>query len=291
MKDDFESRRLFISDTILRAFENVDNIYDHLGGCGIEEDFFHFLIHSHNINLISDILEPVYQSVHSNIVNNVTMRYGGINFDTILVDFHEQFGWVVTSEIGKAYLGKIILTKSLPVSIGLMSYFSGCSRVRGRDTLEVGSFSSLASNMHITTSSYSHPTHFPSTFNFNGNARVLAEAMNFDISFQDRKPVKNGVFIGSDVWVGRDVSIKNGVNIGHGCVIGERALVTKDCEPYGIYGGVPARLIRYRFSKDVIVQLLELAWWNWPYKKIVSNKRFFDTDLVTYNGSLKQLVV
>jgi hypothetical protein len=74
-------------------------------------------------------------------------------------------------------------------------------------------------------------------------------------------------------------------------VIGTRALVVKDCEPYGIYGGVPARFIRYRFPEEVIARLLELAWWDWPYEKIVSNRRFFDTDLTAYTGSLDELIV
>ncbi|QNJ16000.1 hexapeptide transferase [Synechococcus sp. A18-40] len=219
------------------------------------------------------------------------MRFRGMNYKVNSVEFHHQFGWTVSSDVGKAYLGKIILAPSLPVTIGLMSYLSGCSTVKGRDVLEVGSFSSLASNMHVTTSSYSHPTHLPSTFNFNGNSRIVNECMNFDITFEPRTPAKTGVFIGNDVWVGRDVSIKNGVRLGNGCVIGERALVVKDCEPYGIYGGVPARLIRYRFSHDIIAQLLAIAWWDWPYDKIVRNKLFFDTDLLSYGGSLESLIV
>ncbi|GET21572.1 acetyltransferase [Prolixibacter denitrificans] len=52
--------------------------------------------------------------------------------------------------------------------------------------------------------------------------------------------------IGSDVWIGTNAIILAGVTIGEGCVISAGAVVTKDCEPYGIYGGVPARLIKKR---------------------------------------------
>ena len=67
--------------------------------------------------------------------------------------------------------------------------------------------------------------------------------------------------IGNDVWIGSDVLILEGVVIGDGAVVGAGAVVTKDVPPYSIVAGVPARLIRYRFDKDVIEKLLRLKWW------------------------------
>lgn len=52
--------------------------------------------------------------------------------------------------------------------------------------------------------------------------------------------------IGNDVWIATNAVITAGVKIGNGCIIGAGAVVTKDCEDYGIYGGVPAKLIRKR---------------------------------------------
>lgn len=68
--------------------------------------------------------------------------------------------------------------------------------------------------------------------------------------------------IGNDVWIGDNVTIKNGVKIGDGAVIGACALVTKDIPPYAIVGGVPAKIIKYRFEEKIINELLELKWWN-----------------------------
>ncbi len=62
-----------------------------------------------------------------------------------------------------------------------------------------------------------------------------------------------------------------GVTIGDGAIIATRAVVTKDVEPYSIVGGMPARLIRKRFSDDKIAQLLEMKWWDWDEEKIKSN--------------------
>jgi virginiamycin A acetyltransferase len=48
-------------------------------------------------------------------------------------------------------------------------------------------------------------------------------------------------------------------------------VVTRDVEPYGIVGGNPARLIRKRFSEEIIEELLAIAWWDWEIEKITQN--------------------
>lgn len=61
------------------------------------------------------------------------------------------------------------------------------------------------------------------------------------------------IIIGNDVWIGYGAQIMPGVNIADGSIIGAGAVVTKDTEPYCVYGGVPARKIRSRqFTSDII---------------------------------------
>lgn len=85
-----------------------------------------------------------------------------------------------------------------------------------------------------------------------------------NVSFVDRQYFVEykKVEIGNDVWIGANVVIRAGVKIGNGCVIGAGAIVIKDVPNYAIVGGVPAKIIRYRFSEDVIAQLEQVKWWD-----------------------------
>ncbi len=99
----------------------------------------------------------------------------------------------------------------------------------------------------------------------NNNADYL------NIKIRDNRPVE----IGNDVWIGANVCIMPGVKIGDGAVLAAGAIVTKDVEPYAIVGGVPAKLIRYRFDKEIVEAFLRIKWWDWPIEKIEENIELF----------------
>lgn len=90
---------------------------------------------------------------------------------------------------------------------------------------------------------------------------------------------KQKLIIGNDVWIGKNVVILIGegksIRIGTGSVIGANAVITKDIADYGIYVGLPARLIGYRFDKKTREALLKIKWWNWSENKINKNTKYF----------------
>lgn len=69
---------------------------------------------------------------------------------------------------------------------------------------------------------------------------------------------KGNIIIHDDVWIGSNSVICSGVEIGQGAIIAAGAIVTKNVPPYAIVGGNPAKIIKYRFSEDLITQLIHI---------------------------------
>ena len=130
---------------------------------------------------------------------------------------------------------------------------------------QIGSFCSIASLCCIGGGN--HPSSFFSTSPLFYNGKNAFNKHYSHYNFEEAKPV----VIGNDVWIGEKVFIKDGLTIGNGAIIGAHSVVTHNVPPYAIVGGVPAKLIRYRFDNDVIEKLEELQWWNFDDEKL---KRF-----------------
>lgn len=138
-------------------------------------------------------------------------------------------------------------------TIGRYSYMGYDCEVINTD---IGSFCSLASGIHIGLAE--HPTSWIST------SPVFQDVKNSSIKKRFARiaiPESKRTTIDHDVWIGTNAIIKKGINVGTGAVIASGAVVTKNVEPYAIVGGCPAKLIRYRFDKDMIEKLLSSKWW------------------------------
>lgn len=118
-----------------------------------------------------------------------------------------------------------------------------------------------------------HPTYFLTTnsiFYKRGNWGFRDEWCK-EIDFEENARIN----IGNDVWIGRHAMVMNGVTIGDGAIVAAGAIVTKDIPPYAIAGGIPAKVIKYRFSPEIIERLLEIKWWNLPDEEITRVKDIF----------------
>lgn len=81
--------------------------------------------------------------------------------------------------------------------------------------------------------------------------------------------------IGNDVWIGSHVKILNGVRIGDGAIVAAAALVTRDVPPYSIVGGVPAKVIRMRFTPEEIAFLEEFRWFDRPLDELEADRALY----------------
>ena len=88
---------------------------------------------------------------------------------------------------------------------------------------------------------------------------------------------KLDVIIKNDVWIGANAIVLSGVTIGNGCIIAAGAVVTKSVPDFAIVGGVPAKVIKYRFSEEERKQIIKSEWWNWDDDKLKEHLDLFHT--------------
>lgn len=147
--------------------------------------------------------------------------------------------------------------------------------------VKIGRYCSIADNVCVSLGN--HPTNHVSThpaFYYNTEKQIGWTYHKGEPLFDEIYKYPKGedfyqVIIGNDVWIGSHALIMGGIRIGDGAVIASGAVVTKDVEPYSVVGGVPAKLIKMRFTEEQRTSLLRIKWWNKSPIEIENSYRSF----------------
>ena len=185
------------------------------------------------------------------------------------------------NDIKRAYPETNIIPKNVLdvklLSLGRFSYGSPQVDTLGvtGEKLNIGCFVSIADQVTFILSG-GHHLNTISTFPFKSKL------------FADQAPealCKGAISIGDDVWIGYGATLLSGVTVGQGAVIAAKAVVTEDLDPYGIYGGVPAKLIKYRFEKEIREKLLNIDFSMLDMTALANNMDMLYEELNTDNIS------
>jgi acetyltransferase-like isoleucine patch superfamily enzyme len=161
--------------------------------------------------------------------------------------------------------------------------YSGINRCEVLGPAGVGSFSwvsdtNVGAFVHIGARSavggFEHPLDRATTSSFqwgqNSALLTLDSGSLAEIHPMNVKPANPTTLIESDVWIGANAIVLAGVKLAVGSVVGAGSVLTRDTQAYGVYVGSPARLIRYRFERDLCEKLIASEWWRAPIEFLLS---------------------
>ena len=162
-----------------------------------------------------------------------------------------------------------LMCEHFNVGIGIHSYgpclAPGCLP-RGT---RIGNYCSLAAGIKVFRRNHpferisQHPFFFNSAVGLVGHDMILADE-------------KNPLTVGHDVWIGQNVLIASGCrSVGDGAVVALGAVVTRDVPAFAIVGGVPAKVIRWRFSEELRTAWLKSEWWLKPVTELADSPYYF----------------
>lgn len=205
------------------------------------------------------ILECVYECIFKNALLKikflkfkVVWRIRNSNNQTIAMNFFP----VDDVLIGKETYGELNIYK-----------FNGISKI------EIGNFCSIGQNTSFIIDA-DHPLKNISTFPY----KVMSLQTNKYEAIS-----KGDIIIEDDVWIGYGATIMSGVHIGQGAVVAAGAVVTNSVPPYAIVGGVPAKVIKFRFSPTMIEELLKIDYSNLTKEMIKNHINELYTELENVN--------
>lgn len=200
-------------------------------------------------------------------------------------NFHvtcQRFGIDISEEAAKRISEHVTIEPVVRISNAFIYHHSSINAFTylvegGIYNTKIGRYCSIGSNVNIGQGNHpidwlsTNPFQYDRTFLFKSGDKYSykSEYEGYIADSENRRYALDSIrrpptIIGNDVWIAHGVIILPGVKIGNGVIIGAGSVVTKDIPDYAIAVGNPARTIKYRFSNNIINQLLDIEWWNFP---------------------------
>jgi acetyltransferase-like isoleucine patch superfamily enzyme len=198
---------------------------------------------------------------------------------TILLSTHNLSVLKLLKETLKPYENEVNIIDVFPHSIGKHSWGTLCD-VNGYLIERIGAFCSFAEGCCVVSNHWKQGISTSALFNGIDLEDLpvfkrVSENVPLDKLMDNERCV-----IGNDVWFGRNVVVCNGAKVGNGVIAGAGAVITKDVPDYAVVGGVPAKIIKYRYTEEQIKKLNEIKWWNWSDEKIAETfMDFYNIDV------------
>lgn len=162
------------------------------------------------------------------------------------------------------------VSKNFNVQVGMYTYgscFDAGFNLGG--VVDIGRYCSFAKDVHFFGAN--HPLNYIS---------MSPYFYNKGFGYEVKDVERSKLVIGNDVWVGHGVLITSKcTHIGNGAVIGAGSVVTHDVPAYAVVAGNPAKIIKYRFSSEIIEKIEKSEWWNMTPQRIMNGYQYIDKPL------------
>jgi len=182
-----------------------------------------------------------------------------------------KFLWRLLGVDYNSFLRKtdyVMLKDDNYVQKGVGTYDNGAKVWRWTDSkLVIGKYCSIAYNVNFIMDDGFHGLSPVTSYPFINRNTVNVELLDIKKTLKQKK----GIAVGNDVWIGLNAVILPDVIIGHGAVIAAGSVVTKNVPDYAVVAGVPARIVRMKYSDHEIQRLLEISWWDWNEEVLNKN--------------------
>jgi len=198
----------------------------------------------------------------NNILHPTVVTYRNVSVSGTEADENVTIG-----DFSKVTDSKLSCAVRIDRNNGVYSSSIGRYSYTGKNTIilhaDIGAFCSISWNVTIGGANHDYTRICQHSMLYDGQSGIRPDGID---KCYDR--FSDPLTIGNDVWIAAGAVITRGVTIGDGAVIAANSVVTKDVPPYAIVAGSPAKIIKYRFTPDIIELLTQLRWWLWPVEKI-----------------------